>query len=260
MASRIITARSPGGRLLTIEHIDSATSTGAFLEEIARRGGHDGYVIVAEEITDHDPLPIKKEGDSSLYVSILLRPAMPPSRGRMLAALGALSLVRTVHRHSSLEAGVRWVGDVYAGKRRIATAVTKGALREDGSGFQYVIVSLSLRITDEFAGSLPEIVKSAFSPYRETRTDRISDTLINEFFTLYEALATHDHSTFLEEYRAASLLRGKRIRILRNGKPTKGTALGIDDNAGLVVALRRGGSTVLQSISEIVYRKHKSRK
>ena len=251
MASKIISSRSPGGRLLTIEWVDPLPSPTAYLEEIARHDGHDGYVVVAEEITGYDPLPQKKEGEGSLHVSILLRPAMPASRSMMLTAIGALALVHTARRHSSLDVGIRWVGDVYAGKQRIANATTKGSLRSDGHSFRYVLVNLSLRTTDAFAGSLSEVVKSVFSPYRETKAERIADTLINEFFTLYESFATSESNAFLDEYRERSLLRGKRIRFLKNGKRVRATVIGIDDSTRLVVTPRRGESVVLHSASEL---------
>ncbi|MBQ2719214.1 MAG: hypothetical protein IJF73_04015 [Clostridia bacterium] len=259
MASRIVTARSPGGRLLTIELTEGAVPTAERAEDIARHEGRDGYIVVSSGIPGGETVPAKRAPDDLLSVSILLRPSLPPARVMMLPAIGALALCRAVRHHTALLPSIRWVGEVYAGKERIAEATTRGALRPGGTGFTYVIVTLSLRITKDFTGRLTEVIKSVFSPRRESVPERISETVINEFFAIYEAMTTTDSTAFLDEYRDLSLLRGKRIRVLRGGKPRRATVLGIDDNAGLVVALRRGGSMVLHSASEL-YDPKKKRK
>lgn len=250
MASRITTARSPGGRLLTIEAIDNLPSTAALLERIAMRGGHDGYIVLSET-SGHGEALKKRANEKRLLVSILLRPSLSPSRVAMFSVLGALALARTVRRHSSLEPKIRWVGDLYADKQRIAEATARGKLLPGGSGFRYVVVTLSLRLEGNFTASLPEVVRSVFSPRRESPAERISETLINEFFSLYEEMTAGETAAFLDEYRDLSLLRGKRIRIAKDGRYLRATVLGIDDDAGLVVAPRRGGSTVLHSVSEL---------
>ena len=250
MASKITSSRSPGGRLLTIEWVDALPSPAAYLDEIARHDGSHGYTVVTEDPSVQDPLPPKKPGEGTLHVSILLRPTFQPRRGTLLSVLSALALVRTVHRHSTHEPMIRWVSDVFAGKRRIAAVTMRAALTPTGS-YDYVIINLSLRITGSFAGSLPEVVESVFSSTRESLTERVAETLITEFFTLYEGFATTDSTAFLDEYRELSLLRGKRIRFLRDGKRHRATVIGIDDSARLVVTPRRGRSVVLHSVSEL---------
>ncbi len=244
MASKILTSRSPGGRLLTIERIDALPSHPAdYLERLARTGTEAGYVLLTG-----DALTRKDEGE--LTVGILLRPALSPSRGGMLAVLGATALARTVRHHSSLEPMIRWVSDVYAGKHLIAKVLTRAALAP-GGGFAYVALCLTLRITPAFAESLGDVVRSVFSSQRDTLADRVAETLITEFYTLYEGYATTDSTAFLDEYRALSLLQGKRIRYLQGGKRRHATVVGIDDDARLVVSPHRGKSVVLSSAAEL---------
>ncbi len=243
MASKISTSRSPGGRLLTIERIDTLSSPSEHLENLARTGAEAGYVLVAG-----DALSRKNAGE--LTVGLLLRPALSPSRGGMMAVLGATALARTVRRHSSHEPMIRWVSDVYAGKQRLAHVTTKAALGP-GGGFLYVTVMLTLHITPAFAESLGDVVKSVFSSQRTTLADRVAETLITEFYTLYEGYATTDSTAFLDEYRALSLLQGKRIRYWQRGKRRRATVVGIDDDARLVVSPRRGKSVLLSSAAEL---------
>lgn len=255
MTARIFSTRSPAGQLLTVESLSSCTSTAAYLENIARHEGRSGYVVVCDNVTNYDAaLPPEKEGESTLLVSILLRPSLSPSRGVMLTALSALALAKTAEQHSLYKPQIAWVSDIYTeNKKKIGEVTLRSALHPSGLGFLYITVNFALRITREFVGKLPDIVKSVFSQQKTTLTERIANTLITEFFALYEAATLEDHAAdFLDEYRERSLLRDQRIRVLRNGHRMRVSVLGIDDNARLVVATGRGKSLVLHSRSEIV--------
>ena len=258
MTARIVSTRSPAGQLLTVESLSSCASTAAYLEEIARHEGRSGYIVMCDNVTGHDAaLPPATEGESTLFVSILLRPTLSPARATMLAALSALALAKAAGHHSPYEPSIAWISDVYADNRKKIGEVTlRSALHPSGLGFLYIIVNFALRITREFAGKLPDVVESVFSQRQTTLTERIATTLISEFYDLYEATAPEEHAgDFLEEYRARSLLRGKRIRVLRNGHRRGVNVIGIDDSAQLVVAPRRGKSFVLHSGAEIINKK-----
>ena len=259
MASKITASRSPSGRLLSIEWVDALPSASAYIEEIARHGGSDGYVVVAEATPPHEAQEKKKQHPKTLQVSILLRPSLPPERATMLSALGALALTRTIRRHSSHEPMIHWISDVYAGKQWIGDTVLRASLRPTGS-FNYLLVNFSLVITPSFTGNLSDIVRSVFSQHRATLTEQVAETLIGEFFQLYESFAATDQSVpFLDEYREYSIPSDTRVRILQNGVRISATVVGIDDSARLVVTPRHGESIVLRSAAEL-YDPHRARR
>lgn len=256
MTSRILSIRSPRGRLLTVEFLESCPSTGAYLEEIAKHEGQDGYVVVSDGVTAATPLlPPPKEGESTLHISILLRPSLPPARCTLLPSLAALSVARTVAQHSTCEPRIRWVSDVYSGSHKLSEVVLRSALHPSGAGFLYIIVNITLRITGDFAGTLPDIVRSVFSAQRTTLAERIANTMIREFFTLYEELTPDGAPAFLEEYRPLSLLIGRRVQVIRGGRRRSGVAVAVDDAGQLVVALRRGDILHLHSAAELYDKK-----
>ncbi len=255
MESKITTARSPRGRLLTIEHIGKADSTAALLESIAKRGGADGYILLADEV-NLSPLPPPKrkaKNDRSLHMGILIHPAFSSSQKQLLSVIGALALRKTVRLYSGIEASIRWPSDVVYQKETVGTVGTVCSFRENGS-FHYAIVDFSLRIMGRhFSESLPKIVENVFAPVRRSLTERMADTLVSEFFSLYEEMAL-DRS-FLDEYREHSILRGKRVRFLQGEKKEKGIVIGIDDSARLVIAPKRGGSYPLSSPDELLIKR-----
>ena len=196
MTARIVSTRSPAGQLLTVESLSSCASTAAYLEEIARHEGRSGYIVMCDNVTDQDAaLPPEAAGESTLFVSILLRPSLSPTRATMLAALSALALAKAAGHHSAYAPMISWVSDVYADNhKKIGEVTLRSALHPSGLGFLYIIVNFALRITREFAGKLPDIVESVFSQRQTTLTERVASTLITEFFDLYETTATEEHA------------------------------------------------------------------
>ena len=254
MTDRIISTRSPAGQLLTVQSLSSCHSTSAYLENIARHEGRGGYVVMCDNVTGYDAaLPPEKEGESTLFVSSLLRPSLSPARGVMLTALSALALARATEHHSPYKPQIAWISDLYAdGRKKIGEVTMRSALHPSGLGFLYIIVNFALRITHEFVGKLPDIVESVFSQNKTTLTERIANTLVSEFFALYEATLDEEHATdFLAEYRDRELMRDHHIRILRNGRRIRVSVHGVDDNARLIVVTRRGKSLLLNSGAEI---------
>ncbi len=262
MATKTTASRSPRGRLLTIEWVDALPSAAAYIEEIARHGGSDGYVVVTKDIPAPPAKDKKKQRPTTLYVSILLRPSIPPERAMMLAALGALALTRAIRRHSSHEPRIRWISDIYAGKQWIGDSSLRAALRPTGS-FNYLLVNFSLLITPSFTGNLSDIVRSVFSQNRMTLPDQVAETLIGEFFALYEPFSTAEEkqAAFLDEYREVSTpVRDTRVRILQNGIRTPATVVGIDDRARLIVKPKHNRESItLRSAAEL-YDPHRAKK
>ena len=267
MSSKITASRSPGGRLLNIEWVDSLPSAAAYIEEVARHGGSDGYVVVAKSTGEPEEKPRsekkQKEQPLTLFVSILLRPSILPERAMMLAALGSLALTRAIRRHSSHEPTIRWISDVYAGKQQIGNTVLRAALRPTGS-FNYLLVNFSLLITPSFTGNLSDIVRNVFSQHRMTLPDQVAETLITEFFTLYEPFSAADEklpAAFLDEYRESSVpVRDTRVHILQNGIRTPATVVGIDDRARLIVKPKHSSESItLRSAAEL-YDPHRIKK
>ncbi len=255
MESKITTARSPRGRLLTIEHMPKVDSTAALLTSIAKRGGAEGYIILADEVNESPLFHLRKskKNHRSLHLGILIHPAISAQQAQLLSIIGAIALRKTVCHYSEIEPSICWPADIVYQKETIGRAATLCTFRENGSAL-YAIVDFSLEIDRRhFQESLSKIVGSVFSPVRKTLSERMADTLLYEFFGLYEEMAL-DRS-FLDDYREHSSLRGKRVRFLRNGGKERGTAIGIDDNANLVIAPKRGGSYLLHSPEELLIKR-----
>jgi BirA family biotin operon repressor/biotin-[acetyl-CoA-carboxylase] ligase len=79
-----------------------------------------------------------------------------------------------------------------------------------------------------------------------TRNEVTAD-LLNELLPACERYAREGFAPYREEWARRDLLAGRRVALEDNGTAHRGTALGIDDNGGLVLDLDGVGRQVLHA-------------
>lgn len=176
---------------------------------------------------------------AGLYLSLL-----QPLPGGMSGAAGlteyaAVCVARVVKQLTGLECGIKWVNDVFCGGRKVCGILCE-ILPGPGGGLG-LIVGIGVNISDSAVPpELRQIVGSLEQP------PELAVPLAAE---LVEALLKFDPDdrSFMQEYRARSILTGRRVGYLVNGQPREGIAEDIDDEGRLIVRLDCGGCDALLS-------------
>ena len=185
-------------------------------------------------------------------MSILLRPTFGVKRSLMLTSMAAVAVANAIKYHSSIDEdiGIRWVSDIMYKKSKMAAILAEGAINSDG-GFDYIILGISVNIMSTvFPQRLTDIVAEIFSDEHEGIRDRLARSILQYFFEMYETFSTN--TAFIDEYREMFLLDGKKVHVLANGVKTTATAVGITDDAHLIVKLKDGSDYVLNSTGELL--------
>lgn len=164
--------------------------------------------------------------EGGIYLSI----ALPPVNTMTITAKAAVAVLRTLRNLCSVEAGIKWVNDIYLNGKKVC-----GILAEYYK--DTVILGIGLNYATRITDLGSELSKTATVIYDNPaflpcKTENIVNSLIKETVSL----CLSDSLSFLDEYRKADILYGKSIRILQAGKETScGIANGIDDSCGLIV-------------------------
>src|SRR5512138_2373785 len=108
-------------------------STNDRAKELADAGAEHGEVVVAEAQTAGRgrrgrtwASPARK----NLYLSVVLRPDLPPARAPELTLVASVALCDAI-RQAGVEAGIKWPNDLLAGGRKIAGVLTELAAEPD---------------------------------------------------------------------------------------------------------------------------------
>ncbi|MFI9385173.1 biotin--[acetyl-CoA-carboxylase] ligase [Kutzneria sp. NPDC052558] len=227
------------GPYAQVDVVESTGSTNADLRTAARAGAADRTVLFAEEQTAGQGRRARtwvSPPHTGLYVSVLLRPDVPPHRVPWITMLAGAALVRTA-RSVGVDAGLKWPNDLLVG-----TAKCAGVLAEADDG---VVLGMGLNVAalpDDVppgAGGLPA---TSLEQQGATTTDRteIAVRLLRNLAELDDAWR-QEHgdpiaSGLHAEYREHCSTLGRRIRIeLPGDRELVGTAVAVDADGQLVI-------------------------
>lgn len=202
----------------TYHHFHSLGSTNDQALALAMEGAPHGTVVVAEEQTKGRGRlrrPWVSDARNGIYVSILLRTAVPISDAHQSTLLAAISLVRTLRRLYDLKASVKWPNDVLVENRKISGILTE--MQSDQELTRFLVVGVGINVNhkpEELQGPFryPATSLAVETGHRLNRQKLLADFL-NEFDGDYDRLLNHGFEPFLREFEEISSVLGKIVTI-----------------------------------------------
>ncbi|MEW5937807.1 MAG: biotin--[acetyl-CoA-carboxylase] ligase [Candidatus Thermoplasmatota archaeon] len=141
----ILQRRLIGTRIL---RYDVLGSTNAAAKALASEGAAEGTVIVAEVQSAgrgrlgrawHSP-------KGGLWLSVILRPQIPPSRAALLSLTAGVAVARTLRALHSMAARLKWPNDVMIDERKVAGILSEASVK--GDALEYVVVGIGLNVNN----------------------------------------------------------------------------------------------------------------
>ena len=193
--------------------------------------------------------------DSGLYLTALFDASdMSAEQLLCLTPAAAVATLRTVRALGADNAAIKWVNDIYiAGKK--ACGILAESFTVDKRRFVAIGVGINL-YTEAFPEELADIATSVLGNGRfvgaeEKRKSLMlaAERLAAELYDLCAAVRRSELG-YMEEYRAASAVLGRRVSYVKDGCESYGIATDVDDIGRLSVR-DESGNTVLLSGGEI---------
>ncbi len=190
--------------------------------------------------------------DTGLYMSVLLRPLIPPSEALSITTCAAVCVSEAVERLTGKMCGIKWVNDIYMAGKKVCGILTEAAFSPDGSGLRYAVLGIGINIlppAGDFPAELTGIATSLFNKPNIDRADTdlrtiLAADILNRFFNYYPHLS---EKTFFDGYRNRLFLRGQPVEILWGNTVGSGICLDVDRDFRLLVRHDNGQVEALHS-------------
>lgn len=225
-----------GGRL---ECFDITDSTNIRARKLAEEGAPHGCLVVADSQTagkGRRGRQWESPRGVGIWMSLILRPAIPPVRACLLTLVAGMAVVRGLRAVTGLEPMIKWPNDVVLGGRKLGGILTEMSTEDEC--IRYVITGIGINVNnEEFPGELALAATSLKMEQGEgLRRSPVISAVAGAFEEYYEIfLKTLDMSLLREEYNRELVNRGRGVTVLEPGGQYEGTALGIDDEGSLLV-------------------------
>lgn len=240
-----------GRRLLFFPELASSNLTAA---AHGAAGAPEGLAVVA----DHQAAGRGRMArtwfsppNRNLYVTLLLRPPLPPMAIPQLAIVAAIAIRRAIRElRPDLPIAIKWPNDLLVNGRKLCGILCE--MTCEGQKTSQAVVGFGVNVNVDDAEWPPELRQTAVSLRSATgqtvNRAQLLATILNHFEPVYqEWLATRNLTMIRPEWQQASALDGKTVTITQFEQTITGTAQGITPEGALVLQLPDGTRKIIHA-------------
>lgn len=243
-AAGIRAALGPLGRVIEVEVLEQCASTNTLLRERADDLPAWHAVIAKRQTGGRGRLGRRfysPEG-TGLYLSVLLRPDLPPEELTSVTPAAAVAVCRALEELGAERCAIKWVNDVYIRGKKVC-----GILTEAGPGLQYAVVGVGINVTEPeggFPADIAGVAGAVFPRSRGELRETVAAAFLRHFYEICAALPGGP----AEEYRERSFLVGRTVDVVRGDVVRRARVLAVDGQYRLLVRYEdTGGEEALFS-------------
>lgn len=217
---------------ITVESVLPSTNTA--LKEAALGGAPHGAVLIADcQTAGRGRLgrAFFSPSGSGIYMSVLLRPALPltVAAGR-ITTLAALAVSRAIFRASGIETVIKWVNDLLIEGKKVCGILAEAvSIDEDNA----VILGIGINVKNTaFPAELAEIATSLEDHGNPPDRNLLIAAILDELASLDPARP----QDWMPEYKKKSAVLGNTVKLLPFGcESYEAVALDVTENGALIV-------------------------
>ncbi|MFH1596635.1 MAG: biotin--[acetyl-CoA-carboxylase] ligase [Pseudomonadota bacterium] len=233
-----------------VHHFDTLPSTNDLAKELGVRGAPEGTLVVAEG-QSRGRGRLGREWNSppgvGLYVSVLLRPPLPPADMPQITLTAAVAVVRAVRQAGGVTAGLKWPNDLVLAGKKLGGILTE--METESDQIRYLVVGLGLNVNNrQFPAELADLATSlALATGRTFSRLRILQVWLEELESLYQRFLSREFGAILEEWKDYTVTLGRAVRVRQGAVEICGQALEVAPDGALLV--RTGSGEVVRVTS-----------
>lgn len=223
-----------------ITYFESISSTQEVAHRLAQEGAKEGHVVISDEQT-------KGKGrlgrvwlspmGTSISMSLILRPKIPPQQAPQLTLLAAVSVILGIEKTTGLKCQIKWPNDILLNGKKLVGILTE--MQAEPDTVQSVIIGIGINANhrrEQFSSELRNIATSLFiESGKEVNRAKLVAHIFEQFEILYEKYLKEGFQVVKDLWEENAINIGKYI-IARTIKGSiAGIAKGITDDGVLLL-------------------------
>jgi len=227
------------GRRIIVKEETGSTNEDARL--LGRKGADDGTVVLAESQTEGRGRRGRRWASparANLYMSVILRPDLPPSDAALFTLLAAVELCRTIREAYSLDPRIKWPNDLLLGGKKAAGILAEMEAEMERIRFIVLGIGVNLNMTREMfpAELLYPATSVSLELGRKVNRPAFARRLLKSLDRGYEHLLREGSGPLRDDWMRYSVQPSSRVEVnTPRGKTLKGRFLGIDETGAMIL-------------------------
>lgn len=241
---KIISSMLPGTTVVAYRVTDS---TNTRVIELAKNV-YGNILVAAEEQTNGKGRQGKSfysPAESGVYFSIVIHPQGTLNDVVFVTSAASVAVAKTIEEMTDLDPKIKWVNDIYVNDKKVCGILVQSIVKNSKVDGLCVGIGVNISTTDfpdelgSRAGALGRDID------RNIFVAKVTEKLIDFSNNIGDR-------SYLDYYRKKSCVIGRNIKYIENNIEHFAMAVGIDDNANLIVD--ENGETKKLSSGEITIR------
>lgn len=225
---------------------DSIDSTNSYCKKLGREDCASPILVIADRQTNgrgrlgrsfFSPM------GTGIYMSVLQSTNSLAIPFSLLTVAAGTAVCAELENICNKEFKIKWVNDIFADGRKVCGILAESIIAPNNAHPSAVVVGIGINIsTPDFPEEIENIAGSV-NPDNVTRNEIIS-RVINKFLEICRKYSAQE---LIDRYKSHSLVLGKKISFVQNGKAYSGVATDINIDGNLIVETTHGETITLKS-------------
>ncbi len=226
---------------------DTLPSTNTYAKELAGRNEQKkNYVIFANGQTAGRGTRGRSfisEKECGIYLSILFYPDKKISPAD-ITVYAAITVARAIESFVNLNCKIKWVNDIYVNGKKLCGILTEGKITDNS--LDYAVVGIGINTHGE---KLPEAIADIATTIEKECGVSLSRFALAEKIaeSFLSGISLLGSKEIIKEYRARSLLTGKRVKVSLSNEEFSARVIDVSDSGALVIEKTDGNILEIQS-------------
>lgn len=220
------------GRSDRVHYFPAVASTMDIARNLARDGCPAMTVVVADrQNRGRGRLDRRwRSGQGGLYVTVVLRPLLPPVLGSQVVFCASLSLVQVLRREYAVDAAVKWPNDILVGERKIAGILSE--MEAETDRITHLNVGIGINVNNDPTGAGLRAVSLRALLERPVSRKTLLSRFLDEFQDRLDHVSTAE---WVAAWRACCVTLGRPVEIVTHRETVTGRAVDVDEAGSLIV-------------------------
>ena len=183
-------------------------------------------------------------------MSVIIRPDFSVEFAPLITSAVSVAVAESVELLSGHSTQIKWVNDIYMNNRKICGILTEASLGLEFNTLDYAVIGIGINVLYNDFGELSNCVTSV---QQETgkiiNRNKLCELILKNIELRLSGIEKKSH---LNEYRRREMLTGNIISANIGSEQITGKALGIDDNANLIVQTDKGIRTLVSGEANLL--------
>jgi BirA family transcriptional regulator, biotin operon repressor / biotin---[acetyl-CoA-carboxylase] ligase len=240
-------AKRIGSNPELIHHYNQVESTNTTLRNLADKNAPEGTIVVAEEQTagrGRQGRSWSSPFGKGVWLSVLLRPPMPPQETPIFTLLAATAVVKSLKIIlPNLAVGIKWPNDLLINNRKVCGILTE--LKAEAEILHYLVLGIGINVNFRKKDFMPDLSKIATSLYLENGRKNVSRqklaaVLLNELDNSYGDFISGGPRPIIAQWKKDNITLGKNVSIKTVRGTFEGKAVDLNEDGSLLVEGKDG--------------------